>query len=1085
MDNARVSLWTQQSSDAELIAGVRAGESAAFGVLFERHGSAARRVAGMYSAVASDIDDIVSEAFAKVLKALQQGDGPDMAFRAYLFTVVRRTGLDMIAKGKRTRPDEDMTAHDKAIGYEKPSDEPALDDFEQSVVADAFRSLPERWQVVLWYTEIEKKSPAEVAPILGLSPNGVAALAYRAREALRQAYLQQHLATTDNVECLAVSENLAAYVRGGLTKREHAKVDAHINACDRCTALVGELEDVNRGLRAVIAPLILGLLGVGALESSLPIGGLGASQLAAAAGSAGGSAGVGGSVAGGAATGIAGGLTAGAAAGVALGVGGRLVRIFASGQGGASSSSAASGFLANTFGAGSSLLTGVAATVGVAALAVASAGILGTLGVHELGDPTTSPTGVIDLRADAAPHVDTPGLPVYVPDPSGGTTDPGTTDPGTTDPGTANPGATNPGATNPGATNPGTGGTGETGTVPTGFGVIAAGHRVFVTAPDGGTFALVLPNPVLTLEVSDPTGKGSTPVTVAFALPAGLTFPHSTDGHGDPQLVADGWTCTVSSDFTHGSCTTPHLPRDAAGMPLTLPVVLAPPLASGATTTVTVSTSIESLAPAEVPTSVVSGGTGGGTVPPDVALTLSAGGLNHIELKAISPTIPVRVANSGDDDSSPVTVTVTAPSGVSFLGTGGAGPGYARADAAKLGAYLGLASEPTTIGDWACDISTSVATCVIATVPAGTVVSLNLGVSVSGILAADAVTHFLITDGTGFSDSFTVSTGLAPPDRTGSLEFAAEGHLGTAVAGGMILSCDPTDSGCATVLGDNGNAVNGVENNNSWAMGPVNTESGNTNSASTTLTLPGGASVLHASLVWAANHGPSDAFSAATNTARLRPPGQSAYITIVADSVSSWTDPGGRTYYQAYADITDLVKQYGAGSWALADIAVTDGLRDTDPSYFAGFALAAVYEDPSLPVSAVAIYGGADPVTKDEDAEYIFTADGQALVDVSVVAWEGDRGLGGDALTLDGAPMTPATTTNGGKAHAGDPGNAFDSTAVGSGVSNTLGTDAKAFNSATVAAGNHTLAAQSAGDNYAVGVVVVQTTPTGTGASGN
>ncbi len=170
MDNARVGLWTDQSSDAELIAGVRAGESAAFGVLFERHGSAARRVAAMYSGVPSDVDDIVSEAFARVLKALQQGDGPDMAFRAYLFTVVRRTGLDTIAKGKRTRLDEDMTTHDKAIGYEKPSDEPALDSFEQGVVADAFKSLPERWQVVLWYTEIEKKSPGEVAPLLGPEP---------------------------------------------------------------------------------------------------------------------------------------------------------------------------------------------------------------------------------------------------------------------------------------------------------------------------------------------------------------------------------------------------------------------------------------------------------------------------------------------------------------------------------------------------------------------------------------------------------------------------------------------------------------------------------------------------------------------------------------------------------------------------------------------------------------------------------------------------------------------------------------------------------------------------------------------------
>ena len=273
MTHEAIALWTETSSDPELIAGVRAGDGIAFGVLYERHVDAARKVAAQYTNSHSDVDDVVAESFARVLRALQRGDGPDLAFRAYLFTIVRRTGLDVINRGNRARPGDDMSQYESALGYEAPSDEGALAGFEHGIVADAFKSLPERWQAVLWYTEVEKKSPKEIAPLLGLTANGVAALAYRAREALRQAYLQQHLSAAQSLECLAASAQLGAYVRGGLAKREHGKVEAHVSSCDQCAALVGELEDVNRGMRGIIAPLILGVLGMGALEGGLPIGG--------------------------------------------------------------------------------------------------------------------------------------------------------------------------------------------------------------------------------------------------------------------------------------------------------------------------------------------------------------------------------------------------------------------------------------------------------------------------------------------------------------------------------------------------------------------------------------------------------------------------------------------------------------------------------------------------------------------------------------------------------------------------------------------------------------------------------------------
>src|SRR5581483_6032471 len=127
--------------------------------------------------------------FARVLGQLRRGGGPDGAFRAYLLTTVRRVAIDRLrAEGKLVVSDQ-MEAFDPGV----PFTDPAVADLERTMIARAFASLPERWRTVLWHTEVEGARPAEVAASLGLTANGVAALAYRAREGLRQAYLQMHL----------------------------------------------------------------------------------------------------------------------------------------------------------------------------------------------------------------------------------------------------------------------------------------------------------------------------------------------------------------------------------------------------------------------------------------------------------------------------------------------------------------------------------------------------------------------------------------------------------------------------------------------------------------------------------------------------------------------------------------------------------------------------------------------------------------------------------------------------------------------------------------------------------------------------
>ncbi|GAB3196308.1 hypothetical protein GCM10027062_05260 [Nocardioides hungaricus] len=240
-------------SDGELISAVRGGDADAYGELFSRHVEAARRLARQLVS-AGEVDDLVSEAFAKVLVVLQRGGGPDLAFRAYLLTAVRRLHVDRIRATARLRTTDDLTPFDPGVPFR----DTAVEGFESAAAARAFASLPERWQLVLWHTEVEGQKPAEVAPLLGMTANSVSALAYRAREGLRQAYLSMHAQDVDEDACARTRAALGGYVRGGLSRRDSAKVERHLEECRRCAAIYLELTEVNSRLGAVLAPLLLG-----------------------------------------------------------------------------------------------------------------------------------------------------------------------------------------------------------------------------------------------------------------------------------------------------------------------------------------------------------------------------------------------------------------------------------------------------------------------------------------------------------------------------------------------------------------------------------------------------------------------------------------------------------------------------------------------------------------------------------------------------------------------------------------------------------------------------------------------------------
>jgi RNA polymerase sigma factor (sigma-70 family) len=238
-------------SDEELAQRVRDGDDAAFGDLWERHARAGRTAARQFSSIA-DPDDLVSEAYLRIFGALQRGGGPHEAFRPYLYRTIRNVALSQVRS-------ETSVPLDFAGDLVDPHADPETITERKTITARAFRTLPERWQTVLWYTEVEGMEPAEAAPYLGLAPNSVAALAYRAREGLRKAWLQAHVSDSRVPEgCRWTTEHMSDYVRDALTARSRLRFDKHLDECTRCTILLEEIDHLSQKLAVVLLPIVLG-----------------------------------------------------------------------------------------------------------------------------------------------------------------------------------------------------------------------------------------------------------------------------------------------------------------------------------------------------------------------------------------------------------------------------------------------------------------------------------------------------------------------------------------------------------------------------------------------------------------------------------------------------------------------------------------------------------------------------------------------------------------------------------------------------------------------------------------------------------
>jgi DNA-directed RNA polymerase specialized sigma24 family protein len=234
-------------TDAELIAATQDGNTAAYAELFGRHQAAAMRLARLLTKNRGNAEDLASLAYTRTFDELYTGAGPEVGFRTYLLAAVQCLHEDLV------RAAGGDPAESEPLGLV-----PAVEGAAGAMAAGAFAALPERWQAALWHTSVEGESAAKVAPLLGLSPQGVEALAFRAREGLRQYYARHHLDGAHPKRCRATIGRLGVYTRDGLTERERTQIRQHLEKCERCSLLHAQLAEINDRLPALLGPVVLG-----------------------------------------------------------------------------------------------------------------------------------------------------------------------------------------------------------------------------------------------------------------------------------------------------------------------------------------------------------------------------------------------------------------------------------------------------------------------------------------------------------------------------------------------------------------------------------------------------------------------------------------------------------------------------------------------------------------------------------------------------------------------------------------------------------------------------------------------------------
>jgi uncharacterized repeat protein (TIGR01451 family) len=269
--------------------------------------------------------------------------------------------------------------------------------------------------------------------------------------------------------------------------------------------------------------------------------------------------------------------------------------------------------------------------------------------------------------------------------------------------------------------------------------------------------------------------------------------------------------------------------------------------------------------------------------------------------------------------------------------------------------------------------------------------------------------------------------------RPFTVRYAINTNGDIALAANTLVTCEPGSIETQKLTACGNAQTGGPGDDNYFDMQYVNVDGdpATFNSSSAQLAVPAGATVVFAGLYWGAaldqgetlplqcdpaqpRTGHAAISPAAAGSALLQLPGGGGYVPVGASVFDTYTEAlncGGpgveeRTRYQAFADVTSLVKLAGGGTYTVANVQAGTGA-----DRHAGWSLVVAYQDLAQPARNLTIFDGFAQVDNNNTVPLHVSgfktplAPAPVNTQLGIVSYEGDLTLAGDSLTLNSTTL--------------------------------------------------------------------------------
>ena len=226
-----MTLSDSDARDADLVAGVLAGDQAAFAAMYDRYADRLYDFAQSMLRERQDAADAVADTFITAAEKLSQLREPDL-LRPWLYSVTRRECLKRLNQRKRVAFDgEDrmVVMPDEGLTPEQHAEADAM----RRLVWDAAAGMNEKDRAVLDLHLRQGLDGAELAAALDVKPAHAYVLLSRMREQMERSIGALAVARGGRDDCEALAEVLKDW-DGRYSPIVRKRVARHIDSCDVC-----------------------------------------------------------------------------------------------------------------------------------------------------------------------------------------------------------------------------------------------------------------------------------------------------------------------------------------------------------------------------------------------------------------------------------------------------------------------------------------------------------------------------------------------------------------------------------------------------------------------------------------------------------------------------------------------------------------------------------------------------------------------------------------------------------------------------------------------------------------------------------